>query len=417
MSTVARDASTIHAAIAATAGDSAARRARRRTWICLSTAFLIWVSLAGAGLWAGLTYRRGATDSPGAALAIERGTVFYEGAAGAPQVRARPTQPVEEGGVVEAGENGRAILDLFDGTSVKLMANTRVELSAARIGKFNAEHTRLALTMPTGAAHFSVPGGLPYGRDVTVTTPHGTVSLNKGEYLIWVQEDGTRVSSYAGQAKVAVAENAVRLRDNQRATLPLDGFPRGPFPIFDNVIRNGDFSRQLQGWATLDKKEPGRDDVGGTRRLVEETIAGRKVQALRITRDTEKNTHNETGIVQELNRDVSAYRTVTLTAWVKVDNASLSGGGYLGSEYPLMFRVQYTDDRGGRPGWSRGFYYANPENRPTENGQLVTQGEWYPFLIRLSDLPDRPAFIKAIEVLAAGHDFDSMVADVRLVAE
>ena len=121
----------------------------------------------------------------------------------------------------------------------------------------------------------------------------------------------------------------------------------------------------------LDKGEPGRPDVGGTRRLVEETIAGRKVQALRITRDTAKDTHNETGIVQEIERDVSAYRTISFTAWVKINRASLSGGGYLGSEYPMMFRVNYSDEKGGRPGWSHGFFYANPENRPTDGGELT----------------------------------------------
>ena len=420
MSASVRDASTLHAALPAPAvqtGDVAARRVQRRTWICIGAAFAIWALLAGSISYLALTYRRSATDSPPAMLAIDRGTVFYGGTGGGPQVRARPSQPVEEGGIVEAGDNGRAALELFDGTVVRMLSNTRVELNTLRVGKFNAEHTRLGLTLATGAAHVSVPGHLPYGRDMTIATPHGVVSLNKGEYLVWVQEDGTRVSSYSGQAKVAVDEHVVRLRDLQRATLPPDGFPRGPFPLVDNVVRNGDFARQLQGWSLLDKSEPGRLDVGGTRQMVEETIAGRKVQALRISRDSEYDTHNETGVVQELNRDVSAYRTVTLTAWVKLDQASLSGGGYLGSEYPLMFRVQYTDEKGGRPGWSRGFFYANPENRPVENGEQIPRGEWFPFLVRLSDLEDRPMFIRSIEVLSAGHDFNAVVADVRLIAE
>ena len=418
MSASVHDATTLPAAlVAAPPGTSSARWAQRRTWICLSIAFLICCTIAGTVLYGTLSYRRGATESPPAQLAIERGTVFYEGAAGSPQLRARPSQPVEEGSVVEAGDNGRATLELFDGTVVKLLANTRLELHALRVGTFNAEHTRLALGMATWAAHVTVPGRLPFGRDVTISTPHGVVSLNKGEYLVWVLEDGTRVSSYSGQAKVVVEENVVRLRDGQRATLPVDGFPRGPFPLLDNMIRNGDFARQFQGWSILDKDEPGRSDVGGTRRLVEETIAGRKVQALQITRDTEKNTHNETGIVQEINRDVSAYRTVTLTAWVKVNHASLSGGGYLGSEFPIMFRVNYTDEKGGRPGWSHGFYYANPENRPTDNGELIAADQWYPYLGRLSDLPERPAYIRAIEILSAGHDFDALVTDIRLIAE
>lgn len=394
-----------------------ASKARRRAWLCLIVAFTIWCTLAGALLGAGLTYRRNATDSPPASLTVQRGTVFYGGANATDQLRARPSMTAEEGGIVEVSENGRATLELFDGSTVRLMGNTRMELSSLRVGKFNADHTRLILGIIEGAAHLSVAGRLPYGREVVLNTPHGRVSLSKGEYLVWVQEDGTRVSSYSGQAKAATDNQIVRLRDGQRALLPGDGTPRGPFPLAENLLQNGDFARQLRGWTMLDKGEPGRPDVGGTRRLVEETIAGRRVQALQIVRETERDTHNETGIVQEVNRDVSAYRTIAVTAWVKINHASLSGGGYLGSEYPLMFRIQYTDEKGGRPGWTHGFYYANPENRPTDNGELIAQGEWFPFLGRLSDLPDRPVFIRSIEVLSAGHDFDAVVADVRLIAE
>lgn len=404
-------------ALAPLDGALASSRARRRAWLCLLAAFAIWCTLAGSLLAAGWTYRRNATESPPALLTVERGTVFYGGAGTTDQMRARPGMTADESGIVEVGDNGRATLDLFDGSSVRLMGNTKMELSILRVGKFNADHTRLILGMIEGAAHLTVAGKLPYGREVVVNTPHGRVSLSKGEYLLWVQDDGTRVSSYNGQAKAGVDDHAVRIRDGQRALLPVDGFPRGPFPLAENMIKNGDFARQFQGWTMLDKGEPGRPDIGGTRRLVEDTIAGRKVQAMEISRQTDKDTHNETGIVQEINRDVSAYRNIAVTAWVKVNQASLSGGGYLGSEYPLMFRVQYTDERGGRPGWTHGFYFANPENRPIDNGEIIAQGEWFPFLGMISNLPDRPVMIRSIEILSAGHDFDALVADIRLIAE
>ncbi|MGE3271125.1 MAG: hypothetical protein AB7P40_20410, partial [Chloroflexota bacterium] len=114
---------------------------------------------------------------------------------------------------------------------------------------------------------------------------------------------------------------------------------------------------------------------------------------------------------------VSAYRTIAVTGWVKVNEASQSGGGYLGSEYPVMIRISYVDEKGGRPGWTHGFYFSNPEMRPTENGEIIAQGEWYPFLARLTDLPDRPILLRSIEVLSAGHDFDAVVADIRIIAE
>ena len=417
MTVTASDAARMRAASATPGVGSSARRAEQRTWVCFSLAFFVWCGVVAGALVTANNYRRYATDAPPALLSVDSGTVFYEGAAGFGQMRARPGMTVDEGGFVEVGESGRAMLELFDGSSVTLLRNSRLELATHRIGKFNADHTRLALSLSSGAANLNVAGKLPFGREVTVTTPHGLVSLSKGDYLVWVQDDGTRVSSYTGRAKAEIDANVVRLRDGQRAILAPDGFPRGPFPLVENLVRNGDFSRQLQGWTMLDKGEAGRPDVGGTRQLVEDTIVGRKVQALKISRNTAKDTHNETGIVQEINRDVSAYRNVSFTAWIKIDHASLSGGGYLGSEYPLMLRVHYTDEKGGRPGWSQGFFYANPDNRPTEGGELIAQGQWYPYLGRLADLPERPAYIRSLEILSAGHDFDATVTDVRLIAE
>jgi len=417
MTTSITDIPPTEAAVSAASLGWIGARARRRAWMCLGAAFAVWCTIAMVLLGAGLNYRRNATESPPALLNVERGTVFYESIGAPDQVRARTGMSADEGSVVEVGDSGRATVELFDGSVVRLLSNTRLELSTLRVGKFNPDHTRIVLGMVEGAAHISVAGKLPFGREVILNTPFGQVSLSKGDYLVWVQEDGTRVSSYRGQAKVGTDEQVVRIRDTQRAALPVDGFPRGPFPLAENLLRNGDFVRQLQGWTMLDHNEPGRPDIGGTRRLVDDTIAGRRVQALHIIRDTQKDTHNETGIVQDIDRDVSAYRNVAVTAWVKINSASLSGGGYLGSEYPLMFRVNYTDERGGRPGWTHGFYFANPENRPTDNGEIIAQGEWYPFLGSLSTLPDRPVYIKSIEVLSAGHDFDAVVADIRLIAE
>ena len=128
----------------------------------------------------------------------------------------------------------------------------------------------------------------------------------------------------------------------------------------------------------------------------EEEIAGRRVQAVKLSRVTEKDTHNETGITQEINRDVSAYRNLAVTAWVKVSQASLSGGGYLGSEYPVMIRVNYTDEKGGRPGWTHGFYFSNPENRPTENGEIDPAGPVVP-VPRPPHRPPRPADLHPLD--------------------
>jgi ferric-dicitrate binding protein FerR (iron transport regulator) len=395
----------------------AARRAQQRTWAVLIASFAILCAIVATTGITALTYRRNATDAPSAQVAVERGTVFYAAPGGAPQVRARDSMAIEEGGSIETGENSRASLNLHDGSRVRLMSRGHIDLSGHRIGKYNAEHTRVVVNLTQGAANFDVKGNLPFNREVVVTTPHGLIRLSKGDYLVWVGEDGTRVSSYVGQAKLEVGGNAVRISDGRRAVLPLDGYPAGPFPIAENLIQNGDFSRELRGWQMVDRGEPGRDDVGGVRALVEDSIAGKKVTALRISRDTQKDAHNETGITQEIRRDVSHYRSVAVSAFVKVNSASLSGGGYLGSEYPIMFVVNYLSEDGGRPTWAHGFFYANPQNRPVPIGEQIAQGVWFPYLGKLTDLAERPATINSIEILATGHDFDALVTEIKLLVE
>ena len=139
--------------------------------------------------------------------------------------------------------------------------------------------------------------------------------------------------------------------------------------------------------------------------------------ALRVSRESRFQTHNETGLVQQLNADVSVYPQVTLSAQVKVRSASLSGGGYLGTEYPLMLRLRYRDAAGNGQTWYRGFYYQNPERRPTDRGELVPQDTWVRFQLDLAELPEPPVFLYALEVLGAGHDFDALVTHVQLIPQ
>jgi hypothetical protein len=215
---------------------------------------------------------------------------------------------------------------------------------------------------------------------------------------------------------VRAGDRVERFRFGQQMRFTTDEF-ESPQPLGVRLIRNGDFSSDLDGWDPVDVQEKGRKDVPGVRTLVDYTLDGKPLRAVRFTRDTAKDTHNETGIVQVVERDVLPYRDLYIRAWVKVDGASLSGGGYAGSEYPLMLQVDYVDTTGGRPGWSHGFYYANPENRPVINAELVQQGAWLYYEGNLVELRDRPAFITAVRVIGSGHDFDATVAMVELVGE
>jgi hypothetical protein len=83
----------------------------------------------------------------------------------------------------------------------------------------------------------------------------------------------------------------------------------------------------------------------------------------------------------------------------------------------MMIQVSYVDSTGGRPLWTHGFYYANPENRPVVNAEQVQQGTWLYFQGDLTQLGDKPAFINSIRVQASGHDFDATITRIELIAQ
>jgi hypothetical protein len=403
----------------------AAQRASRRAWIYLCAAFVIWCTLVTSLAVGVNTWRKTAFSAPPAHLVGKHGIVLYQGPRDERPVSIAERADLEEGGVLEIPAGSEALLQLnVDSSTVRLRAGSRLRLGAMRVGRFSRELTQVRLEQLRGAANYTVTGELPDGREVEIRTPHTTqpqdgLKLTKGEYLVWVQPNGTRVTSYVGQAKAEVGGSTFRLRDGKWIVLgPERPDLRVPLDLPEQLIKNRDLSRGLgESWSPIDIGEKGRPDVGGHRSVVEEIIDGRTVRSLRVTRDTAKDTHNETGISQQINRDVSAYRAITFSAWVKVTHASLDGGGYAGTEYPMMLRINYAAENGGNSSWVQGFYFRNASNRPADLGEQIPAGEWHHYTLDMTTLKERPAYISSVEVFASGHDFDAQVANIQLTVE
>jgi hypothetical protein len=401
------------------------RRAQRRAWLYLWAAFVVWCLLFAAGANAANSWRKTSYATPPAVLSSKRGIVLYRGPRDTNPVSIPEHAAIEEGGVLDVATSSEATIQLgVDRSTVRLRPGARVEISMMRVGRFNPDLTQVRLNQLAGAVDYSVAGSLPNQRQIEVRTPHMSepqdrIRLTKGEYLVWIQPNGTRLISYQGQARADLGGSPIYLRDGKWALLAAErAETRGPLDLPEQLVKNRDFARGLgEAWSPIDIGEKGRPDIGGQRSVVEEVINERPLRSLRIVRDTAKDTHNETGLRQDVDREVWAYRSLTLSAWVKVGYASLDGGGYAGSEYPLMLRVNYVAENGGSYAWAHGFFYRNESNRPAEIGEQIEQGQWYRYSIDLTSLRDRPAYIASVEVLASGHDFDAQVAGIELAAE
>lgn len=404
---------------------SAPLNAQRRAWMYIWAAFIVWCALVIAGLFSANSWRKTAYSAPPAQLLEKRGIILYQGPRDSLPVSIAESTYLDEGSILDVPASSEAVLRLgVDNSTVRLRSGTRVRLTSMRAGRFNRELTQVRLEQLRGAAHYTIAGELPDGREVEIRTPdtpgiQDGLRLTKGEYLVWVQPSGTRITSYVGQARADANGSVFRLRDGKWIVLgPERPGLKSPLDLPEHLIKNRDFSRGLfENWLPIDVGEKGRPDVGGARSLVEDIVGGRPTQTLRITRETAKDTHNETGLGQKVDREVWAYRSVMLSAWVKVNSASLDGGGYAGSEYPMMLKINYVAENGGVYDWVQGFFVKNDSNRPADLGERIPAGEWHRFTLDMTKLRDRPAYIASVDVFASGHDFDAQVANVELTVE
>jgi hypothetical protein len=143
-------------------------------------------------------------------------------------------------------------------------------------------------------------------------------------------------------------------------------------------------------------------------------------RAVRFLRTGGEYNHCETIIEQALNRDLpDPLTTLKLRATIKLVNQSLSGGGYLSSEYPLMIRIRYRDVYQSETEWVRGFYYQNRDNNPTMYGQEIAQNQWYFYESEnlLDILPITPRRIVWLRVSASGWSYDSLLSEISLIVE
>lgn len=391
-------------------------QAQRLAWRVLLGAFAIWLGLCGGGVYALFNWLGTATVTATAHLEIDQGVVQLQDRGAGPPIIARDGMAMQEGDALEVTEGALARLELPGQAALRLGPRARLVLAKLRAGRFAPAAGALAFQHTAGAVRVEVAPDAP--RPLALETPYGTVTVQPGDYVVAVEGPKAQVLVRRGAATVSVgADPPLALAAGERAQLAANAPASGPFAGGANLVANGDFAADLAGWQPRDTQEANRPDRLGVRAIVQEPIDGVPRAALRVSRASRFQTHNETGLAQQLNADVSVYPRLVLSARVKVRSASLSGGGYLDTEYPLMFRLRYRDAAGNGQTWYRGFYYQNPELRPTDHGERVPENTWVRFEVDLAELPEPPVFLYTLEVLGAGHDFDALVADVQLTPQ
>jgi len=398
----------------------AAVRAERRAWLVLCLAFLTFCALVFSVAKFVLDYVSTAQVDQAASVTARRGLVFVVSPGSPDQLLLGDRSELGVGTVVtlDRSTTSAAELQLFDGSSVKLQSGSSLELTRMEIGRFIKQQAAL-LTQTAGAVRYATLG------PIAVDVPNGTVQLAPhSDVTIWLDGDMTQVLVYGGEARLFGANpTPVIIGDRERGTLDAQRLAGGPYERTIVLLSNGNFAQHDDGWQAHDKVS-GEQDTSGIRQWVSgpDDLLGSPTTALQIKRDSVKQQHGETGLSHKLDVDVSGFRHLWLRAWVRVDYADLSGGGQLGSEYPMMLQVQMEGPAiGSRPDWSIGFYYANPDRLPVpeKTAEQVPRGEWQPFAVDLmsSEASSQPYRLLGLTVLGQGHSFDARVANIELVGD
>jgi hypothetical protein len=383
--------------------------------LVLWVAFATFCALVFAAVKFTVDYVTTAEVDQGAHVAASRGLVFFTTPGSADRTVLGSRSELGVGTTVTIDRTvASAELQLFDDSRIKVLGGASVELTRMEVGRFINQHS-LLLTQTSGPIRYQTGGPL----DVVV--PTGQVQLGShGDYTVWIDGSTTRVLVYGGEARVTAGGTTVTVADGRRAEIDAAGQVHAAVDRQMPLLANADFGQHDQNWEALDVPNSPLD-VNGTRLWVSgpPDVSG---SALRVVRESRKGEHGETGFIQKLDRDVSGFRHLWLTAFVRVDYADLSGGGTLGTEYPMMLRLRYEGPvENSHPDWAVGFYYSKQDNQtvPDWLGQLWPQGEWKSYRVDLMDTEASNVPYRLLEfaVFGQGHSYDARIAGVSLVGD
>jgi hypothetical protein len=394
---------------------------RRVAWLVLLCAFAIFCLLAVSVPLSVRWYIVNATISREANLEVITGTVLVWWPGATTPIGVTSSTTVPDGSMVRTDSSSRAFLTFFDNSTATLSFDTEARLAAMRSPRFSrsSKSDSLLLNIARGQVNIGVALPVKGPLEFHAVSPHMTALLKEGSYSLKVTNDSSRIIVHLGTAQVTAQGGMVTLEQRERTTVRSGQEPEQPVAAAQNLLVNGAFEEDLSpGWQAHNEQGGDGGTVDGEVSVVE--LPDTDSRAVRFFRTGSGGNHCETVITQYLDEEISDLVTsISLYLKVRLVNQSLSGGGYLSSEYPLMIRLEYEDVYGSETHWTHGFYYQNEDGNPTMYGEQIAHNVWFDYGSGnlLETIYPRPARIKSLLMYASGWDYESMVSDVSLVVE
>jgi ferric-dicitrate binding protein FerR (iron transport regulator) len=332
------------------------------------------------------------------------------------------TTAIEESYTVSTDDTSQAILTFADDSSLTMYSNTSLVLREAQEPRFgiSSNPTQIAIDLHQGRIRITSARSRE-DLQFDIYTPQATIELDQGSFSIDIEDEEVQVTSRLGQAVVSGGGRTVTLEQEQRAVVK-PGVLQAPLPAAQDLLEgSGFFSPAFRNsWEIYDIKP-----IEGMTTTVKIVNFDRR-NVLVLTSEGDDNVHTESGVLQEVNKDVRDFQSLRVFAEVRLVNQSLPGGGHLGSEFPIMLHIAYKDAEGNDRDWFHGFYYEPPPdnfvlyNQPDNSSERIARYIWYPYesVNLLTTLgPAKPVFIKSIRIYSSGWLYEAMVANISLLAQ
>ena len=335
--------------------------------------------------------------------------------------------PVMPGSRIGTDSGSRAFLELFDGSTIYLYNNSEILIERSARGWLHDEVKQLRLRLYRGRAVLGVASTEDESRrKFLLAANQGWMEFVEGSYLVeLLPDERTEVLVRRGEVYLFNGSDLANVGIGGRGEYTANLAPRGDLPPMSPLLNDPQLTALATAspWQPFVVTEAGIDGQTTKSSFYVDSpgaSASERDSAYRFRRigngNEQVNRHGEAGISQTINRDIRDYSALGMRARVRVNYQSLSGGGSAGTEYPVMIKIYYVDGAGQDQIWYHGFYHQNTDGFSVAGASLVPTYRWVtyenPDLIHA--IYPRPVFIRHVEVLGSGWEFDSYVTEVSL---
>lgn len=434
----------------------------RTAWIVLLCAFALFCTMTLTAAFGVYHYLFRSTVPIVAMLHVSKGTVGITGADLRETVERNREDLTNTATSVSTDSLSQATIQFRDDAgdegdasnllaAVTLQGNTFVAFNHAIRPRFDwsQDPQRVQFSRLTGQLDVIVTGVDSHGFVMDIysddlNTDKGVhiQSDTNGRYRVSVSEDEVRLLNLAGGVSAFFGDD-LNLRNpvepGEELVIRIGNRSIRTLDNTTNLLTSGDFSLRRSSIGQL--YAPGEPSNWNCSRLPGQSPPGSYSLVefdgrigVNLQRYNNATSHGEISCVQEFEGkglDVRNMESLSVLATFSLNFQSLSLCGKAGSECPLMLHIMYTlegSPLNSRGNWFRGFYYEGQASGThkkicascLQEHVDTNTSVWHTFdsgnLLNLIAEDRRPAFINAIRFYASGHQFDTVVSEMTLLA-